>query len=89
VPKNKGNSDALIAIHYFPDGWIIDSRASHQLAAMKFVLSYLTLCMGPTILMGDGTLVEVIGQGRLDLLYGSFENILHVLKFSMNLLSIY
>jgi hypothetical protein len=45
--------------------------------------------MGPPILMGDDTPVEVTGQGRVDLQHGSFENVLHVPKLSMNLLSIY
>jgi hypothetical protein len=42
--------------------------------------------MGPPILMGDDTPVEVIGQGRVELPHKSFENVLHVPKLSMNLL---
>jgi hypothetical protein len=57
--------------------------------ATKYVFSSLTASMGPPILMGDDTLVEVIGQGRVELQHGSFENVLHVPKLSMNLLSIY
>jgi hypothetical protein len=55
----------------------------------KNVLSSISACMGPPILMGDDTPVEVIGQGRVELPHGSFENVLHVPKLSMNLLSIY
>jgi hypothetical protein len=80
---------ALIAINYSPDAWIIDSGASHHIAATKDVLSSLTACTGPPILMGDDSLVEVTGQGRVDLQNGSFENVLHVPKLSINLLSVY
>jgi hypothetical protein len=55
----------------------------------KDILSSLTTCMGPPILMGDDTLMEVIGQGRVELQHVSFKNLLHVMKISVNILSIY
>jgi hypothetical protein len=39
--------------------------------------------------MGDDTPVAVAGEGRVELLYGSFENVLHVPKLCINLLSVY
>jgi hypothetical protein len=57
--------------------------------ATKNVLSSISACTGPPILMGDDTPVEVIGQGRVELQHKSFENVLHVPKLSMNLISIY
>ena len=39
--------------------------------------------------MGDNSPVEVINKGRIDLTNRSFENVLHVPKFSINLLSMY
>jgi hypothetical protein len=39
--------------------------------------------------MGDDTSVAVSGEGRVELHNGSFENVLHVPKFSMNLLSVF
>ena len=39
--------------------------------------------------MGDDTPVAVAGEGRVELPYGSFENVLHVPKISINLLSVY
>jgi hypothetical protein len=39
--------------------------------------------------MGDNSSVEVTGKGRIELTNGSFENVLHVPKLSVNLLSIY
>ena len=39
--------------------------------------------------MGDNSFVEVTGKGRIELTNGSFENVLHVPKLSVNLLSVY
>jgi hypothetical protein len=41
------------------------------------------------ILMGDDTSVVVAGKGRVELHNGCFENVLHVPKLSINLLSFY
>jgi hypothetical protein len=41
------------------------------------------------ILMGDDTPVVVAGKGRVELHNGCFENVLHVPKISINLLSFY
>jgi hypothetical protein len=88
--SKKGNSShALIAINSFPDAWIIDSRASHHMDASKAVYFSLDACKGPHILMGDNSSVEVTDKGRIQLTNGSFENVLNVPKFSVNLLSMY
>ena len=34
-PEPTGNGHALIALHYAPQEWIIDSRASHHMASSK------------------------------------------------------
>jgi hypothetical protein len=39
--------------------------------------------------MGDNSPVEVIGKGRIELTNRSFENVLHVPKLSVNILSLY
>jgi hypothetical protein len=39
--------------------------------------------------MGDNSSVEVTGKGRIELTNRSFENVLHVPKLSVNLLSMY
>ena len=39
--------------------------------------------------MGDNSPVEVTGKGRIELTNRSFENVLHVPKLSVNLLSMY
>jgi hypothetical protein len=57
--------------------------------ALEAIYSSLDACKGPPILMGDNYSVEVTGKGRIELTNGSFENVLHVPKLSVNLLSMY
>jgi hypothetical protein len=59
------------------------------MAASKVIYYSLDACKGPPILMGDNSSVEVTGKGRIELTNGSFENVLHVPKISVNLLSVY
>jgi hypothetical protein len=87
--KKDNSSHALIAINSFPDAWIVDSGASHHMAASEVVYSSLDACKGPPILMGDNSSVEVTDKGRIELTNESFENVLHVTKLSVNLLSVY
>jgi hypothetical protein len=79
----------LIAINSSLDALIVDSRASHHMATSEEVYSSLDACNGPPILMGDNSSVEVTDKGRIELTNGSFENVLHVPKLSLNLLSVY
>jgi hypothetical protein len=87
---NKGNSShALIAINFSLNAWIVNSDASHHMESTKEVYSSLDACKGPPILMGDNSPIEVTGKGRVELTNESFENVLHVPKLSVNLLSMY
>jgi hypothetical protein len=79
----------LIAINSSPDAWIIDSGASNHMDASKEFYSSLDACKFPPILMGDNSSVEVTSKGRIELTNGSFKNVLHVPKLSVNLLSVY
>jgi hypothetical protein len=79
----------LISIHPSPDAWILYLGEFDHMVAIEDDLSSLTACIGPPILMVDDTPMEVTRQGRLGLQHGSFENVLHVQKLFMNLLSIY
>jgi hypothetical protein len=49
----------------------------------------LDACKGPPILTGGKYSVEVTDKGRIELTNESFENVLHVPKISVNLLSMY
>jgi hypothetical protein len=79
----------LIAINSSLDAWIVDSGASHHMAASEEVYSSLDACKGPPIMMGDNSSVEVTDKGRIELTNESFENVLHVPKISVNLLFVY
>jgi hypothetical protein len=59
------------------------------MAAKEEVFSSLIPCSRPPILMGDHTPIVVVGEGRVELHNGSFENVLHVPNLSMNLISVY
>jgi hypothetical protein len=88
--SKKGNSShALISINSSPDAWIVDSGASHHMDASEELYYSLDACKGPPILLGDNSSVEVTGKGRIELTNGSFENVLHVPKLFVNLLSVY
>jgi hypothetical protein len=86
---NSNSSHALIAINSSLDAWIIDSGASHHMASSEVVYSSLDACKDPLLLMGENSSVEVTDKGRIELTNGSFKNVLHVPKLSVNLLSIY
>jgi hypothetical protein len=79
----------LIAINSSPDAWIVDSRASHHMVATKETYSSLDACKVHPIQMGDNSPVEVTDKGRIELTNRNFENVLHVPKLSVNLLSVY
>jgi hypothetical protein len=57
--------------------------------ATNVVYSSLDACKGPPILMGDKSPFEVTDKGRIELTDGSFENVLHIPKLFVNLLSMY
>jgi hypothetical protein len=88
APK-KGNHHAMVTINSSFDSWIIDSGASHHMAAKEEIFTSLSSCSRPPILMGDDTPVAVAGEGRVKLPNSSFENVLHVPNLSINLLSVY
>jgi hypothetical protein len=76
-PK-KGNHHAMVAINSSFDSWIIYSGTSHHMAAKEEVFTSLSSCYGPPILMEDDTPIEVVGEGRVELPNGSFENVFGV-----------
>ena len=46
-------------------------------------------CKGPTILMGDDSSIKITNKGMIELHHGTFDNVLHVPKESLNLLYVY
>jgi hypothetical protein len=55
----------------------------------KEVYTSMDPCKGPHILMGDNSFVEVNDKGRIELTNRSFENVLHIPKLFVKLLSVY
>jgi hypothetical protein len=55
----------------------------------KEVYSSLDACKGTPILMGDKSSIEVTDKGRIEPTNGSFENVMHVPKIFINILSLY
>jgi hypothetical protein len=49
----------------------------------------LDACKNPPILTGDNSPIEVTRKGRIELTNKIFENVLHIPKISINLLSVY
>ena len=89
APKKGNYSHALISINSSLYSWIVDSGPSHHMDTTKESFSSLDACKGPLIFMGGDSPLEVTDKGRIELNHGSFENVLHVPKLSVNLLSIY
>jgi hypothetical protein len=87
--KKDNSSHALNAINSSPGVWIVYLGESHHMAASEVVYSSLDACKGPPIMMGDNSSVKVTGKGRIELTNGRFENVLHVPKLFVNLLSVY
>ena len=44
---------------------------------------------GPPIVLGDDSLTDSLGKGRIDIDHGSFNNVLHVVGLASNILSMY
>jgi hypothetical protein len=59
------------------------------MAATKAIYSSLDACKGTPIMMGDNSPVEVTDKGMIELTNESFENVMHVTKIFVNLLSVY
>ena len=55
----------------------------------KEAFSSLDMSKGPPKFLGDDSLTDSLGKGRIDLDHGKFNNVLYVLGLASNLLSVY
>ena len=55
----------------------------------KETFSSLEMSKGPPILLGDDPIIDSLGNGRIDLDHGKFNNVLYVSVLSSDLLSVY
>ena len=69
--------------------FIIDFGASRHMVSTKEAFSSLDMSKGPPIVLGDDSLIESLGKGRIDLDHGKFSNVLYVPGLASNLLSVY
>ena len=61
---------ALVACTSSSPSFIIDSGASRHMVSTKKVFSSLDMSKGPSIVLGDDSLTESLGKGRIDLDHG-------------------
>ena len=87
--KDTETVHALVAGTLSPPSFIIDSGASRHMVSTKEIFSSLDLSKGPPIVLGDDSLTDSLGKGRIDLDHGKFNNVLYVLGIASNLLSVY
>ena len=80
---------ALVAGTSSSPSFIIDSGASRHTVSTKEAFSSLDKSKGPSIVLGDDSLIESLGKGRIDLDHGQFSNVLYVPCLASNLLSVY
>ena len=80
---------ALVAGTSSSPSFIIDSGASRHMVSTKDAFTSLEMLKGPPIVLGDDSLTESLGKGRIDLDHGKFSNVLYVPSLASNLLSVY
>ena len=69
--------------------FIIDSVASRHMVSTKEAFTSLDMSKGPPIVLGDDSLIDNLGKGRIDIDHGKFSNVLSVPGIASNLLSVY
>ena len=69
--------------------FIIDSGASRHMVLTKEKFSSLDMSKGPPIVLGDKSLTDSLGKGRIDLDHGKFNNVLYVPGLASNLFLVY
>ena len=71
--------------------FIIDSEASRHMVSTKEAKAFSSLDMSKDspIVLGDDSLTDSLGKGRIDIDHGKFNNVLYVPGLASNLLSVY
>ena len=59
------------------------------MVSTKEAFSSLDMSKGPPIVLGDDSLTDSLGKGRIDIDHGMFSNVLYVLGLAFILLSVY
>ena len=66
--------------------FIIGYGASKHMVSIREIFSSLDMSKGPPIVLGDKSLSDSMGKGRIDLNHGNFNNVLYVPGVSSNIL---
>ena len=69
--------------------FIIDSGASTHMVSTMEIFSSLEMSKGIPIVLGDNSLTDSMGKGRIGIDHGNFNNVLYVPGLASNLLSLY
>ena len=69
--------------------FILDSGASKHMVSIRDIFSSLDMSKGPPIVLGDNSLTDSMGKGRIDLDHGNLNNVLYVPFLASNLLLVY
>ena len=87
--KDKERVHALVAGTSTSPSFIIESGASRHMVSTREVFSSLDMSKGPPIFLGDNSLTDSMGKGRIDLDHGNFNDVLYVPDTASNLLPVY
>ena len=69
--------------------FIIDSGASKHMVSTREIFYSLDMLKGPPICFGDNSLTDNMGNGRIDIDHGSFDDVVYVPGLVANLLLVY
>ena len=87
--EDKERVHALVVGTSSSPSFIIDSGASKHMVSTREIFSSLDMSKGPPIVLGDKSLTDSMGKGRIDIDHGNFNNVLYVLGLASNILSMY
>ena len=87
--KDKERVHALVASTSISPSFIIDYGASRYMVLTMDTFSSHDIWKGPKIVLGDDSLTDSMGKGRIYLDHGYFNDVLYVPSISSNLLSVY
>ena len=85
---DKERVHALVSITSRSSTFIIDSGTSIHMVSTRDTFSSLDDSKGPKIDLGDDSIIDSMGKGRIYLDHGSFNDVFYVPSITTNLLSV-
>ena len=87
--EDKERVHALVSSTSSSPSFIIDSGASRDMVSTRDTFSSLKNLKGPKIVLGDESVTDGMGKGRIDLDHGNFNYVLYVPGLASSLLLVY